>query len=106
MNTFSVHTDMLRGMNYEIKPENLEKMTYYGQANYEMSRSEKTDWIEWLPTTLIAKQNTAMLSSNTWGFNDGKETNPFKYYRANTSTEPTAYFSKIYNYYKNGWNLK
>lgn len=106
MNTFSVHTDMLRGMNYEIKPENLEKMTYYGQANYEMSRSEKTDWIEWLPTTLIAKQNTAMLSSNTWGFNDGKETNPFKYYRANASTEPTAYFSKIYNYYKNGWNLK
>ena len=106
MNTFSVHTDMLRGMNYEIKPENLEKMTYYGQANYEMSRSEKTDWIEWLPTTLIAKQNTAMLSSNTWGFNDGKETNPFKYYRANASSEPTAYFSKIYNYYKNGWNLK
>ena len=106
MNTFSVHTDMLRGMNYDIKPENLEKMTYYGQANYEMSRSEKTDWIEWLPTTLIAKQNTAMLSSNTWGFNDGKETNPFKYYRANASSEPTAYFSKIYNYYKNGWNLK
>lgn len=106
MNTFSVNTDTLRGMNYEIKAENLEKMTYYGRSNYEMSRASTTDWIEWLPTTLIAKQNTAMLSSNSWGFNDGKETNPFKYYRANATTEATAYFTKIFNHYKSGWNIK
>ena len=91
---------MLRGMDYEIKEENLEKMTYYGKANYEMSRANTTEWIEWLPTTMIAKQNTAMLSSNSWGFNDGKETNPFKYYRANESVEPAEYFAKIYKYYK------
>ena len=106
MNTFSVHTDMLRAMNYEIKEENLAKMTYFGKSNYEMSRSEKTDWLEWLPTSLIAKQNTAMLASKSWGFSDGKEINPFKYYRANEGADPAAYFTKIYNYYKNGWNLK
>ena len=106
MNTFSVNTDMLRAMNYEITEENLNKMTYYGQSNYEMSRSEKTDWLEWLPTSLIAKQNSAMLASKNWGFSDGKEINPFKYYRANEGTDAAAYFTKIYNYYKNGWNLK
>ena len=106
MNTFSVNTDMLRAMNYEITEENLNKMTYYGQSNYEMSRSEKTDWLEWLPTSLIAKQNSAMLASKNWGFSDGKEINPFKYYRVNEGTDAAAYFTKIYNYYKNGWNLK
>ena len=106
MNTFSVNTDMLRAMNYEITEENLGKMTYYGRSNYEMSRSEKTDWLEWLPTSLIAKQNSAMLASKNWGFSDGKEINPFKYYRANEGTDAAAYFTKIYNYYKNGWNLK
>ena len=96
----------LKELDYEIKEENLEKMTYYGKANYEMSRANTTEWIEWLPTTMIAKQNTAMLSSNSWGFNDGKETNPFKYYRANESVEPAEYFTKIYKYYKNSWNIK
>ena len=106
MNTFSVHTDMLRAMNYMITEDNLAKMTNFGRANYEMSRSEKIDWIEWLPTTMIAKQNTAMLASKSWGFNDGKETNPFKYYRTNETVEPASYFTTIYNYYKSGWNLK
>ena len=71
-----------------------------------MSRSENTDWLEWLPTSLIAKQNSAMLASKNWGFSDGKEINPFKYYRANEGTDAATYFTKIYNYYKNGWNLK
>ena len=106
MNTFSVHTDMLRAMEYKIGEENLAKMTNFGRANYEMSRSEKTDWIEWLPTTMVAKQNTAMLASKSWGFSDGKETNPFKYYRTNETVAPASYFTSIYNYYKNGWNLK
>ena len=106
MNTFSVHTDMLRGMDYTITEDNLALMTNFGRANYQMSRAKTTDWIEWVPTSLIAKQNSAMLGSNKWGFSDGKKTNPFIYYKDNGTTAPATYFTSIYNHYKNGWNLK
>lgn len=107
MNLFSVYTDTLRGMDYEISAENLAKMSYYGRNNYETSRAATTDWIEWMPTTTTAKLNASMLNSSKWGFNNGTSTTaPFTYFKDHKDVSAIDYFNQILNHYKTSWSIK
>lgn len=109
MTLFSVNTDALRAMNYEIGEEDLAKMTYYGRSNYEASRASTTDWLEWVPTTNATKLKTDMLNSSKWGFNNGSTgSSPFKFFynSANKNTSTVEYFNQILNYYKGNWSSK
>lgn len=108
MNIFSVYTDTLRAMNYEITQDNLAQMSYYGRNNYETSRATTTDWIEWMPTTTATKLNASMLNSDKWGFSNGSSTAPFTYFKEEKTKNTTSieYFNQILNYYKNSWSIK
>ncbi len=107
MTLFSVNTDALRAMNYEISEEDLAKMTYYGRSNYETSRAATTDWLEWVPTTDTTKLKTEMLNSSKWGFNNGKTGSaPFQYFKDNPTVTTINYFNLILNNYKSSWSIK
>ncbi len=107
MTLFSVHTDALRAMDYEISEENLAKMSYYGRNNYETSRAATTDWLEWMPTTNTTKLNASMLNSSKWGFNNGTSTTaPFTYFKDNPNVSAINYFNQILNHYKGSWSIK
>ena len=107
MNVYSVYTDTLRGLNYKITEENLAKMSYFGRNNYENSRAATTDWIDWMPTTVTAKNNAAMLGADRWGFNNGTNTSaPFTFFKDNPKTTSLEYFNQIYSYYQKSWAVK
>lgn len=99
LNTFSVNTDMLRAMDYEVTEQNLNKMSYYGRDNYRLSRAETTDWVDWVPMSDATKSNPSLVEANVWGFSNGSISNPFIYFAENRSATVEDYFLDIYNYY-------
>lgn len=108
MNIFSKDTDMLRALNYELTEDTLNGMSYFGRNNYELSRSENTDIIEWLPTTDTAKRNSALLSWESYSFSTASGVkNPYLFYfeESNAKVTPAQYLKDIYTNYKNSWKV-
>lgn len=106
MNTFSAHTDMLRAMEYELTDETLGKMSYYGKNVYEVSRSQNTEWVEWMPKSVEAQKNKSLLDYLTWGYNTPKGSNPFERMYADSALTPAKLFKESYTYIKGNWNVK
>ncbi len=106
MNTFSAHTDMLRAMDYELTEETLGKMSYYGKNVYEVSRSDNTEWVEWMPKSVEAQKNKSLLDYLTWGYNTTKGSNPFERMYADKTLTPASLFTESYNYIKGNWNVR
>ncbi len=108
MNVFSKDTDMLRSLNYELTDDTLNGMSYFGRNNYYLSRSENTEWIEWVGTTDTTKRQTALLEWSKYGYllSDGSA-NPFTFWKEESNANVTAeqYFKNVYDYYKNSWTV-
>lgn len=107
MNIFSKDTDMLRALNYELTEDTLNGMSYFGRNNYELSRSENTEIIEWLPTTDVAKRNSQLLSWGSYAFSTAKYTNPYLFYyqSENANVSAAAYLKEAYINSKQGWTV-
>lgn len=106
MNAFSKQTDMLRAMNYDLTPETINGMTYFGRSNYEFSRAATTDWTDWVPKSAATKKNIALYDYLVYGFNYGMASNPFSYFESDNNATASGLFKRIYNNSKSTWTVK
>ena len=106
LNTFTAYTDCVRSFEYELSPESLDTMSYYGRYNWRLMTGEHTQVINCYPSTPQAVKNTSMLFRRSWSFASTT-------YGSNPATAIHDYhvtaidlFNDIYNDYASTWSKK
>lgn len=105
MATFSVHTQMMRLMNYKLSDTDYAKLAPYGKAVYDLSTSSDTTHVDWHPLSSETRKNLSLVSYRNWAFStSSSDINPYVYFKDHNAENPETYFSNVNSYFKKNWS--
>lgn len=105
LETYTLYTSSKRAMEYDLSPETLANMSYYGKAAWEIAKNTNTITIPWLPLSNFAKEHVLELDYASYGYavtsGDGNPVMNFNdWAKKGTPKTSEQYFIDIYNYKK------
>lgn len=105
LNHFTVITNTVKALNYELTEENYNKLTYFGKSVYDLHNS--SDIVYPYSTEPIYLNNQSLFSiHNSYGSAIGskEENHPITYFRAKQTNNAIDYFNGLVEYNKKRWS--
>lgn len=105
LETYTLYTSSKRALEYDLSPETLANMSYYGKMAWEISKNTNTITIPWLPLSDFAKEHVLELHYAAYGYSvNSTDGNPVMnlndWAKKGTPKTSEQYFIDIYNYKK------
>ena len=107
LSAFTGEVNMTRALNYEVLPEDQQKLTTYAKSI--LALKESSDVI--YPVSIVPEvlNNNIMFANFGWAWNTDinryEYKNPWLYFKDVEETSAIAYFKGQYEYYKTRWDV-